>query len=262
MTASDLYKAGKLADAIAAQIQEVKAKAGDQSRRLFLFELAAFAGDLDRAARQIEAVRYTETEREVATVGYRKLLDAERLRRRLFSESLTPKFLSEPPDHVRIRLEAINRLREGRATEASDLLKKANDLVPALKGSLNAKTFEGIRDADDLFGSVLEVMAHGNYYWLPLEQVACLALNAPEFPRDLIWAQARLMMTEGEHGEVFLPVLYPGSHEHVDDQVKLGRSTDWKTLEGGAVLGVGARTFLVGDDASSLPEWRELQINA
>jgi protein involved in temperature-dependent protein secretion len=57
-------------------------------------------------------------------------------------------------------------------------------------------------------------------------------------------------------------VLYPGSHEHVDDQVKLGRSTDWKTLEGGAVLGVGARTFLVGDDASALPEWRELQIDA
>jgi type VI secretion system protein ImpE len=262
MTASELYKAGKLADALAAQLQEVKAKPADQSRRLFLFELAVFAGDLDRASRQIEAVSYSETERELATVGYRKLLDAERLRRRLFTESLSPKFLADPPDHVRIRLEAINRIREGRVAEASELLTKANELVPAMNGTLNGKAFEGIRDADDLFGSVIEVMAHGNYYWLPLEQVACLALTEPRFPRDLIWTPARLMMTEGEHGEIFLPALYPGSHEHTDDQVKLGRSTDWKTLEGGAVLGVGGRTYLVGDDASSLPEWRELQINA
>jgi type VI secretion system protein ImpE len=261
MTASELYKAGKLADALAAQIQDVKAKPADQSRRLFLFELAVFSGDLDRAARQIEAVSYTETERELALAGYRKLLDAEKLRRRLFSESLAPKFLAEPPDHVRIRLEAINRIREGRTTEASELLQKANDLAPPLKGTLNGKAFEGIRDADDLFGPVLEVMAHGNYYWLPLEQVECLALNGPEFPRDLIWTPARLMMTEGEHGEIFIPALYPSSHEHDDEQVKLGRANDWKTLDGGAVLGRGARAYLVGDDASALPEWRELQLN-
>ena len=62
MSASALYKAGKLKDAIDAQIQEVKAKPGDQARRLFLFELLAFAGDLEKAKKQIEVLNFPEME--------------------------------------------------------------------------------------------------------------------------------------------------------------------------------------------------------
>ena len=47
MTARESYNAGRLQEAIAAQTQEVKARPADQSQRLFLFELLAFAGDLD-----------------------------------------------------------------------------------------------------------------------------------------------------------------------------------------------------------------------
>ena len=42
MNASELYKAGKLQEAVDAQIKEVKASPADQSKRLFLFELLAF----------------------------------------------------------------------------------------------------------------------------------------------------------------------------------------------------------------------------
>src|SRR6516164_3952724 len=110
MTSSDFYKAGRLADAIDAQVKAVKAAPADHGQRLFLFELLAFAGDLDRAQRQIDAVQYGELEIDAAVLAYRKLLDSERLRRRLFSESLIPKFFGEPPEHVRLRLEAVNRL--------------------------------------------------------------------------------------------------------------------------------------------------------
>jgi type VI secretion system protein ImpE len=113
---------------------------------------------------------------------------------------------------------------------------------------------------DDLFGTVLEVMAHGNYYWLPLEQVETLAMNAPQFPRDLLWIPARLLLTDAATGDVFLPALYPGSHEHPDDQVKLGRTTDWTATEGAPARGLGLREFLVGDDAVTILEWRELQM--
>jgi type VI secretion system protein ImpE len=54
MNASELFKTGMLSDAIAAQVQEVKSHPADHGRRLFLFELLAFAGDLDRARKQIE----------------------------------------------------------------------------------------------------------------------------------------------------------------------------------------------------------------
>jgi type VI secretion system protein ImpE len=140
-------------------------------------------------------------------------------------------------------------------------LNKANEGAAAIKGALNNKPFEGFRDADDLFGTVIEAFAHGDYFWLPVEQLDTVALNARRFPRDLLWMPARIMLKEGEHGEVFLPVLYPDSHAHPDDGVRLGRANDWKQADGGPVLGVGARTCLAGDDGVAVAEWRELRFD-
>jgi type VI secretion system protein ImpE len=69
MNAGELYKAGRLAEAIEAQIQEVKANPIDNGKRLFLFELLAFAGDLDRARRQIDAVSYDDADLDMATLS-------------------------------------------------------------------------------------------------------------------------------------------------------------------------------------------------
>ena len=70
----------------------------------------------------------------------------------------------------------------------------------------------------------------------------------------------RLTVREGPEGDVFLPVLYPNSHENPDDAIKLGRMTDWKGGENGPVLGVGMRIFLFDDADVPLPEWRQLQV--
>jgi type VI secretion system protein ImpE len=258
MTAGELFKAGKLREAVAAQVLEVKAKPGDQARRLFLFELLAFSGDLDRAARQIDAISYGNVERDAATQAYRGLLEAERARRNLLAQGVSPHFFGEPPGHAGLRLEATCRLREGRPAEAAELLERANAGL-ALPGQLNGKPFALLRDCDDLFAGVLEVMAHGRYYWVPLDQVVSVALNPPKFPRDLLWAPARLEIADAA-GDVFLPALYPGSHEHPDEAVRLGRLTDWRGGEAGPVLGVGLRTFLADDDPVPLPEWRQLVI--
>ncbi len=99
-------------------------------------------------------------------------------------------------------------------------------------------------------------MAHGRYFWVGLEQVRLVTINPPRFPRDLLFVPAHLEL-EDEQGDIFIPALYPGSHEHPDDQVKLGRMTDWKELDGGAMLGVGLHTFLRDDEAIGLLEWRE-----
>src|SRR5205823_8013981 len=108
MSAAELYKAGRLQEAVAAQIQEVKANPADHAKRLFLFELLAFAGELDRARRQIEAIKYDDNDLERAVMAYRKLIDAEEARRRLFSDGLVPGFFGEPSEHLRLRLEAVN----------------------------------------------------------------------------------------------------------------------------------------------------------
>jgi type VI secretion system protein ImpE len=259
MTVDDLYRAGQLQAAIDAQVQEVKAHPADHSKRLFLFELLVFSGDLDRARRQIDAIQYGDVDLDMAVQSYRKLLDAETGRRNLFAEGLPPSFLGEPPDHVRLRLEAVEKLRAGQPAEAAEVLGRAVEATPPVRGQLNGKPFEFLRDVDDLFGGLLEVMAQGKYFWVGLEQVVSLGIGAPRFPRDLIFVPARLEMKE-EAGDVFLPALYPRSHEHPDDRVKLGRLTEWNTPEGGPTLGVGTHTFQVDEDDISLLEWRELRL--
>jgi type VI secretion system protein ImpE len=259
MTATELFKAGKLAAAIDAQIQEVKAQPADHGKRLFLFELSVFAGDLDRARRQVDALKYDQVELEAAVRTYRGLLDAEAARRKFFADGVEPKFLAPIPEHVNWRLQAVQELRNKQPAEAAALLAKADAARPTLKGQLNGKPFTSIRDCDDLFGDVLEVMAKGEYFWVPLEQIESIAITPPKFPRDVLWRAGRLETRESS-GEVFLPALYPGTHENSDEQIKLGRATDWTTSEGGPTRGFGAHMFLVDDDGASLLEWRELQL--
>jgi len=260
MNAGESFRAGRLREAIEAQGQEVKAHPGDPARRLFLFELLAFAGDLDRARKQADAIRHDDVALDAAVATYGALIEAERARRTLFLEGRPPAFLAEPPAHVRLRLAAVAALRAGRPAEAAAALAEANGAAPAVRGRLNGRPVDSLRDADDLFGTVLEVQAHGEYYWVPLEQVGSLAMNPPQYPRDLLWVRARLEAA-GTAGEVFLPALYPGSHAGPDDALRLGRLTDWKGPEGGGgpALGVGARVFWADDDEVGLLEWREFQ---
>ena len=258
MNAGESFRAGRLREAIEAQVQEVKAHPGDPARRLFLFELLAFEGDLDRARKHAEAIRHDDVAADAAVAAYRALVESERARRALFLEGRPPKFLAEPPGHVRLRLAAVAALRDGRTDDAAAALAEANGAAPAVRGRLDGRAVESLRDADDLFGTVLEVMAIGEYYWVPLEQVEALAMNPPKFPRDLLWVPAR-MVAAGTAGDVFLPALYPGTHGHPDDALRLGRQTDWKGPEDGPALGVGARVFWADDAEVGLLEWRDFQ---
>lgn len=258
MSVDELFKAGRLREAIEAQTLEVKAHPADTAKRLFLFELLAFEGDLVRARKQVDALHFDQPELQAAVVTYRGLLDAEAQRREFFQVgSPPPQFLMEPPAHVQLRLEAVARLKEGDLAAAAALLAKANADAPVFPCSLNGQPIELLRDVDDLFGTVIEVMARGNYFWVPLEQVEHLAMGAPRFPRDLHWIPARLEL-ESAAGDVFIAALYPSSHASNDELVQLGRKTDWLGGDTGPVLGSGLRTFLAGEEPIGILEWREL----
>jgi type VI secretion system protein ImpE len=258
MNAAELYKSGRLAEAIVAQLELVKADPLDLGKRLFLFELSMFAGDLDRARRQIDSLQVTDPGQQAAVLDYRRLIDAELARRNLFKLGSVPGFFGEPSEHLRLRLEAVHYLREGSGEKAMEALSRAAEATPRFRGQLNGQQFETLCDADDLFSGILEVMALGGYFWAGLEQVEVLTMNPPAAPRDLLFVHARMELGGGT-AEVFLPALYPGTHEHSEDQIKLGRVTDWNSSDGGPTLGVGQHTYLRDDDAISLLDWREYQ---
>ena len=67
MTATELYKAGKLTEAIQAISAEVRDHPTDVRRRTFLFELLCFAGDFGRAEKHLNVL--AEGGADAATSG-------------------------------------------------------------------------------------------------------------------------------------------------------------------------------------------------
>lgn len=260
MNASELFKAGKLRDALAAQLQAVKNNPGDRNQRLFLFELAAFAGDLDRARKQLELLVYDTPELQQAVQLYHLALDSEQARRDALRGSKPPEFFAPPPDHVRKRVEAIAAFAKGESASAATLLSEASSEGAAVKGLANGKPFDGIRDEDELLGPVLEVFNQGRYFWTPFEQIEALQIKKPNTPREVLWLSANMTLRDGPTGDVFLPAIYPFTFEHADEELLLGRATDWSDPGVGPVRGIGGKLLILGDDGVPLVELRELEM--
>ncbi len=264
MNAKELYKAGRLSEAIAAATDDVKRHPGDSAARAFLCELLCFAGDLERADTQANAIGDQDPKTLVAVSLLRHLLRAEVARRQFSQEGRLPEFLEAAPLPPRLKshLEASICLREGRGEEAATLLESAEKERPHVAGICNGRPFDDLYDLDAMTASFFEVLtSNGKYYWVPIENVEALEFRAPRQLRDLLWRSAHLTVRGGLDGEVYLPVLYAGSHAEEDDRIRLGRMTDWRTSPGAPLRGVGQRMFQVGQDELTILELQQITIN-
>ena len=212
MSASDLFHAGKLKEAIAASLEEVRNHPTDSGRRLFLAELLCFAGDLERADNHLDALGHNDPQTMPWIVTFRQLIRAEQARQDFFAEGRLPEFLTRPEGAVQLLLEASIRVREGSPQEAARLLDEAEASRPQRVGDLRrpARSHD-FRDLDDLTSCVLEVLTtKGTYYWIPIAQIESIEFHEPARPRDLLWRRTRLIVRDGPDGEVYVPVLYRG----------------------------------------------------
>jgi len=257
MSAQEHFAAGRLAAAIEAQVQAVKSAPLDGGKRTFLFELLAFAGELDRADKQLAAIGAEASEKGWAASVYQNLLAAEQMRRSVFAGSKRPEVFLTAPEFLTKRFEAVGHLASGQAAAAAEALQASDAATPLVRGTLNDKPAIGLRDADDLLAPVLEVMVLRDYIWVPWSQIKELEVEAPGHPRDLLWCPARLVLSDGEQRRCYLPALYPGTHVAADDALKLGRLTDWRVPDDdGPVRGVGQHLLAAGDSDFGLLEVR------
>jgi type VI secretion system protein ImpE len=259
MKAKDLLDAGQLSALVAELNEEVKRRPTDASLRTFLFEVLCFTGEYQRAERQLDAIGHQSESAGVGVEVYRNLLRAEIARQRCFSAGLRPTFLSAPPPYIQYHLDALDRLREENSAEAGLLLEKSVQSRRPLKGRVEGRAFSSFRDSDDLLAPILEVFARDAYVWFPVEQIVNVTIAAPKYLRDLLWIRATIETTQGSGGEVFVPVLYTGSHLADDDRIRLGRMTDWRLAGDGLTRGLGQRTFLIDDEERGILEVRELE---
>lgn len=259
MKASELYKAGQLAEAVAAAGEEVKRHPTDSARRGLLAELLCFAGEWERADSQLDVLLQQDPNLVMGLGLLRQLIRAEQARQQFFASGALPEFLEQPSPLLKLHLDASIRIREGKPQEAVEILEQAEAQRPKPRGTCNGQPFEDFRDLDDLVAPFFEVLTStGKYYWIPIERVERIEFHDPERPHDLLWRRVHMEVVHGPDGEVFLPVLYPGAAAETDDRVRLGRATDWRGGEGSPVRGVGQRMFLVGNDGQSILEFKEI----
>ena len=234
MNAAELYKAGRLDEAIKALGDGLRDNPTDVQRRTFLFELLCFAGDYQRAEKQLDVLAQNTPDSAAGTLLYRGALHAERTRQDMFKPGAIPPSTTEPAD---------------------------------VSGTLNGKEFSTFVDADPRIGARLELYAAGQYTWVPLEHISHLKMEAPRRLRDTLWAPVMVRPAENmkrlELGELLMPVLTPAAFKHSDPLVKLGRVTEVEPLDGGdTFVPVGQKIFLVDGEEIPLLAIRELTVNA
>jgi type VI secretion system protein ImpE len=255
MTPQELYEAGKLREAIDAGTEAVRRAPTDAGQRWLLCELLCFAGDFERADRQLDALGHQNPEILTTAAVIRQLIRAEEARQQFFTDGRVPEMLGVPPAWMRLQLEASIHVREKRPAEAMRLLGDAEEQRPHLKGSCDGQDFDDFRDMDDVIGCVFEVLTStGKYYWIPADRVEVVEFRPYERPHDLLWRRAHMIVRDGPDGEVFLPALYAGAAHETDDRLRLGRMTEWRGAEGEPIRGVGQRTYWFGGEEKPILE--------
>jgi type VI secretion system protein ImpE len=228
MKAKELYQAGKIEESLQVLASELRNDPTDIRRRTFLFELLCFAGELDRAEKQLDILSDLSKEAGMGTLIYRSAFQAERVRREMFDKKTFPQTTAEP----------------------------------VTKAILNGTECEAIEDADPRIGPRLEVYAAGSYLWLPLAHIASIRMEAPKRVRDLIWIPA--VLKTGPQcgalnlGEVMIPALTPFAYRHADSSVRLGRQTVWEEADG-IVAPAGQKLLLVDGEEFPILEVRTLE---
>jgi type VI secretion system protein ImpE len=229
MNARELFQAGRLNEAVQALGAEVRDNPTDVRRRTFLFELLCFQGEYDRAEKHLHILANATPDAQMGAVLYFSALHAERVRHDVF-------------------------------------LKKEYPSVPAIPnargGTLNGEPFESFEDADPRVGARLEVFAAGAYLWIPLAHIDSIEMEAPKRLRDLLWIPALVRTGPAfkgtELGEVLLPVLAPFSAKRTQDDVRLGRATEWDEQDGESVP-FGQRVFSVDGEETPILELRKIE---
>jgi type VI secretion system protein ImpE len=251
-TAGHLFQEGRLAEAVDAAGETVRAMPNDPAPRMLLAELLLYAGNFDRADAVLDATSAVDPGTDLVVAEFRQLLRAAMVRRQVLREGRVPDFLGHATETQRHMLEALAALRAGDMAAAAIAADAAEAGRPAVGGRTPDAEFTDCRDADDLWGGTFEVLTtNGKYFWIPMERVVSLEFHPAKRARDLLWRRCTMVVRDGPDGDVYLPTLYDGDTAR-DDGIRLGRRTEW--TETAPVQGTGQRMFLIGDEAIAIQQ--------
>lgn len=256
-----LFQHGRLSDAIESVSRNVKNDQSNISMRSRLVEYLCVASKFDRADKQLNIIASQDPKTSLRVMELRQIIRASIARNQVFSEGRIPEFISKPPEHLKNRLKALVCLREGDLSESAQWLIKAEKTRPTVSGSMRDIHFDDLRDLDDFYGGVLEVLTTtGKYMWVPLERILEINFVTSKKPIDSAWREAELIIKSGPTGVVYVPALYPSENEITNNEaISIGLETKWIENDRGITRGVGLKTFMVGDESFTMHELTEIR---
>src|SRR2546428_8890532 len=153
VSADELFREGKLEEAIELLGVGLRSDPADAQRRTFLFELLCFAGAHERAEKQLDVLAGGNPQAGMGALLYRAALHAERTRQEMFLNGHFPQ--GGPVPH-------------------------------RVAGTMNGRPFQELVDADPRVGARLEVFAAGPYLGIPLQDLRTVPQPPPKPLRGLL----------------------------------------------------------------------------
>ena len=239
--AQELYREGKLTEAIISLQALLREKPADRRARNFLFELLCFTGEFDRARKQLAVLAEDSNETRLGVSFYFAALAAEAERQAWYEDSAP---------------------RSGEDAEEPDPSVQPD----SVRGTCDGEQFAGIRDLDDRLGGSLEFLTAGKYHRIAFRNLASLEFSAPVRVRDTYWRTANAELSADMDStaldSILVPVLYPQTFLFDDDQTRLGRNTDFAVDGKGHEIPCGQRILIVGGRQIPLLEIQSITFDA
>ncbi len=240
---------------------QVRREPANPKHRIFLFQLLAVLGQWQRALTQLGVLGEMDAATLPMVQTYREALRCEALRAEVFAARRSPLIFGDPEPWVALLLEALRLSAEGHHAQAQAVRAQAFEAAPAVSGTVDGQSFAWIADADARLGPVLEAIINGRYFWVPLQRIRALKLEAPVDLRDLVWIPAAFTWSNGGEAVGLIPSRYPDSPSSEDPLIQLGHKTEWIEQTEGLYIGLGQRLLASDEGEYPLLDLRLLRLD-
>ncbi|GAB1261901.1 type VI secretion system accessory protein TagJ [Aurantivibrio plasticivorans] len=257
-TAMELFNAGDLPGAIEAVNGEIRSQPNNVEARALLVELLCFSGDLERADKQLNTMLSLDPQTAFTVGTWRQLIRSAQTRNDVFEQGATPSVIDTPTKVISNALAILLAARTGESDNVQALIDENDTQSSQLEWVINEEEATLLRDADDVLGGITELLgSNGKYFWVDNAQIESLEFVEITRPLELLWRPVDIALSNGTHGQAFLPAIYHGSSDDADVGYSLGKKTDWVETNG-VVRGKGLRQWLVNDELLSAYDFKEI----
>jgi type VI secretion system protein ImpE len=256
-TINRLIQDGQLNQALSVVTEQLKQEPSNHELRSSFIELLCIDGQLERADQQLDLIVKQAPEMLPGVVNLRQIVRAAQARLDFAEGGDTAATIGKPGESFSALLKLRVALRENNADEVENCAQRMEQNRDNASLKVNGLHRYLIRDVDDTLAGFVEMFGtNGKYYLIPISEVSNLEMLPAESLFELIWRKAKVEISSGDCGEVFVPLTYVASHSEAE---KLARETDWqKVLNTDVYQGRGRKLWLVDDGAMELFELKSI----